>query len=144
MIYTQSYGLQRESEYTGTPPNNLPLTGNFIIVSWWYSRIFFKSEPGPSSWLTRQHFALVSQLLSAELDIAYSLSLISMLNKNFSHQKLFSITETNLKKKKQEKTWSLAGDVRIAFQSVLFVLKKKTLLFHMPYFQECFQSNHSS
>ena len=24
----------------------------------------------------------------------------------------------------QEKTWSLAGDVRIAFQSVLFVLKK--------------------
>ena len=47
-----------------------------------------------------------------------------MLNKNFSHQKLFSITETNLKKKKQEKTWSLAGDVRIAFQSVLFVLKK--------------------
>ena len=52
-----------------------------------------------------------------------------MLNKNFSHQKLFSITETNLKKKKQEKTWSLAGDVRIAFQSVLFVLKKKPFYF---------------
>ena len=52
-----------------------------------------------------------------------------MLNKNFSHQKLFSITETNLKKKKQGKTWSLAGDVRIAFQSVLFVLKKKPLYF---------------